>query len=72
MKQLYKVNSRLFIPTLGRLISHNKSAYTYLPQSIQAFPQGEVMVEVIRKAGFSEVNFKRLAFDVCTLYVATK
>lgn len=72
MKQLYKVNSRLFIPTLGRLISHNKSAYTYLPQSIQAFPQGEVMVEVIRKAGFSEVSFRRLTFDVCTLYMATK
>jgi demethylmenaquinone methyltransferase/2-methoxy-6-polyprenyl-1,4-benzoquinol methylase len=57
---------------LGKCISKDNSAYTYLPESIRAFPQGEVMQEVIRKAGFSEVHFKRLTFGICTLYVATK
>ena len=72
MKQLYRFYSRTFIPAVGRLISHDNSAYTYLPASIRAFPQGEVMQEVIRRAGFKQVNFKRLTFGVCTLYIAEK
>lgn len=72
MKQLFAVYSRIVIPLLGKCISKDNSAYTYLPESIRAFPQGEVMQEVIRKAGFSEVSFKRLTFGICTLYVATK
>ena len=71
MKQLYRIYSRL-IPLMGRLVSHDSSAYTYLPQSIRAFPQGEVMSESIRRAGFSDVRFRRLTFGVCTLYMATK
>ena len=71
MKQLYRIYSRL-IPLMGRLVSHDRSAYTYLPQSIRAFPQGEVMSESIRRAGFSDVRFRRLTFGVCTLYMATK
>lgn len=72
MKQLFAVYSRAVIPLLGRCISKDNSAYTYLPESIRAFPQGEVMQEVIRKAGFSEVHFKRLTFGICTLYTARK
>ena len=71
MKQPYRIYSRL-IPLMGRLVSHDRSAYTYLPQSIRAFPQGEVMSESIRRAGFSDVRFRRLTFGVCTLYMATK
>ena len=71
LKQLYRIYSRL-IPLMGRLVSHDRSAYTYLPQSIRAFPQGEVMSESIRRAGFSDVRFRRLTFGVCTLYMATK
>ena len=47
-------------------------AYTYLPQSIKAFPQGEIMREIILKAGFSKADFKRLTLGICTLYTATK
>lgn len=72
MKQLYRLYAGGFIPLVGRLISRDRSAYTYLPESIQAFPQGEVMQQVIRKAGFTKVNFKRLTFGVCTLYMAEK
>lgn len=72
MKQLYALYSKVVIPLIGKCISKDNSAYTYLPQSIQAFPQGEVMQEVIRKAGFSEVNFRRLTFGICTLYTAKK
>ena len=72
MKQLYALYSKVVIPTLGKLLSKDRSAYTYLPQSIKAFPQGEVMREIILKAGFSEASFKRLTLGICTLYTATK
>ena len=72
MKQLYALYSKIVIPTLGKLFSKDRSAYTYLPQSIKAFPQGEIMQGIIRKAGFSQVHFQRLTLGICTLYFATK
>ena len=44
----------------------------YLNKTIEAFPQGEVMMEVFKKAGFAKAEFKRLTFGICTLYFATK
>lgn len=72
MKQLFAIYSKIIIPTLGKLISKDSRAYSYLPQTIQAFPQGEVMKGILEKAGFKEVGFKRLTFGICTLYTATK
>ena len=72
MKQLYALYSKVVIPTIGKLMSKDRSAYTYLPESIKAFPQGEIMQEIIHKAGFSQVSFKRLTMGICTLYFATK
>lgn len=72
MKQLFPIYSRVVIPFMGRLLSKDRSAYKYLPQTIKAFPQGEVMQEVIRRVGFSDVQFERLTFGICTLYTATK
>lgn len=72
MKQLFAVYSRVVIPVIGRLLSKDKSAYRYLPESIRAFPQGEVMKEIIARSGFQEVHFERLTFGICTLYTATK
>lgn len=72
MKQLYHFYAATFIPTIGKLISKDSSAYTYLPESIQAFPQGEVMQKAIQNIGFSEVLFKRLTLGICTLYIAKK
>ena len=72
MKQLFSIYSKIVIPLLGKLLSKDNSAYRYLPDTIKVFPQGEVMKGVIARAGFSEVNFKRLTFGICTLYTATK
>ncbi len=72
MKQLFTIYSKVVIPVLGRLFSKDNSAYRYLPETIRAFPQGEVMKGVISRAGFSQVQFKRLTFGICTLYTATK
>ena len=72
MKQLVTLYSKVVMPLIGKLISKDNSAYTYLPESIRAFPQGEVMQRSIRNAGFSQVRVRRLTFGICTLYVATK
>lgn len=72
MKQLFILYSKAVMPLIGKLLSKDTSAYTYLPESIRAFPQGEVMQQAILNAGFNRVRFQRLTFGICTLYVATK
>ena len=72
MKQLFHLYSHTVLPVYGRLVSKDTSAYSYLTKTIEAFPQGERMVEILRKAGFSEASFKRLTFGICTMYFAKK
>ncbi len=72
MRQLFKLYSHTFLPLYGKLISKDQNAYSYLTATIEAFPQGEQMVEIMRKAGFSEAGFKRLTFGICTMYFAKK
>ena len=71
MKQLYRIYSGL-IPKIGQLISHNKEAYKYLPKSISAFPQNAEMVEILKKNGFIETQFRKLTGGVCSMYLARK
>lgn len=72
MKQLFKLYSHTILPVYGKLISKDTSAYSYLTKTIEAFPQGEVMLDILRKAGFKDASFKRLTFGICTMYFATK
>lgn len=72
MKQLFRIYSHTFLPIYGRIISKDASAYSYLTKTIEAFPQGETMVEIFRKIGFCEASFQRLTFGICTLYIAYK
>lgn len=72
MKQLFKLYSHTILPVYGKLISKDTSAYSYLTKTIEAFPQGEVMLNILRKAGFKNASFKRLTFGICTMYFATK
>ena len=72
MRQLFHIYSHTILPIYGRLISKDTSAYSYLTKTIEAFPQGERMVDILCKAGFKEASFKRLTFGICTMYFATK
>ena len=72
MKQLFRIYSHTVLPLYGRLISKDQSAYSYLTKTIEAFPQGERMTDILKKAGFSQTRFKRLTFGICTMYFATK
>ncbi|MDL2231142.1 bifunctional demethylmenaquinone methyltransferase/2-methoxy-6-polyprenyl-1,4-benzoquinol methylase UbiE [Porphyromonadaceae bacterium OttesenSCG-928-L07] len=72
MKQAYFIYSRFIIPLLGRCISKSQEAYKYLPKSIAAFPQNKALKAILKKNGFSTVQYKKLFPGVCTLYLATK
>ena len=69
---LFNIYSKVVMPVVGRIISGDDSAYTYLPETMAAFPQGEVMREILLKNGFSQVSFRRLTMGICTLYIAEK
>lgn len=72
LKQGYWMYSRLFIPTVGRFISKDKTAYSYLPKSIEAFVQGKEMVNALLKNGFSEASYKTYTLGVCSMYLSIK
>ena len=72
MKQLFWVYAHVVMPLLGRLISHDNSAYTYLPASMEAFPQAEEMESILHRAGFAEVEWRRFTFGISTMYLAKK
>ena len=69
---LFNIYSKVVMPVVGRIISGDDSAYTYLPETMAAFPQGEVMREILLKNGFSQASFRRLTMGICTLYIAEK
>lgn len=72
MKQLFWLYSHVLMPLVGKIVSHDSKAYTYLPATMEAFPQGEVMSEILKKAGFTDIRFKRFTFGLSTLYTAAK
>lgn len=72
MKQLFAFYAKILMPTLGKLIAKDARAYTYLPQTMAAFPQGEMMQKILQKVGYHEVAFRRFTFGLSTLYTACK
>ena len=68
----YKLYALKVLPWLGGLISGDRAAYTYLPESILRFPKGAEFMALLRAAGFGHVTEKRLTFGVCRMYVAEK
>ncbi len=72
VKPLYRFYTRRVIPAVGRLVSNDSRAYTYLPESIEAVPQGLAMTALMKEAGFGHTEFTPLTFGTCTIYVARK
>jgi demethylmenaquinone methyltransferase/2-methoxy-6-polyprenyl-1,4-benzoquinol methylase len=72
MKQSYNFYSLYILPFLGRLFSKDKSAYTYLPESVREFPFGEEFKKILRDIGFSQVEEDNLTFGVATIYCGKK
>ena len=72
MRQLYKFYTYSIIPLVGRIVSRDKQAYTYLPRSVAAVAQGEEMLDIFRAAGFKNCRLHRLTFGACTIYMGEK
>ena len=72
IRALYDFYFSRILPFVGRVVSKDKTAYTYLNKSVKAFCWGEAFVQHMRDAGFREEQFKPLTFGITTIYTAIK
>ena len=72
MKQLYTFYSKNILPAIGKLISKDQSAYTYLPDSVAAFPHGEEMKGILKNVKFNQPIDKKLTFGIASIYKSIK
>ncbi len=72
VKPFYNLYTRHVIPLVGKAVSRDVRAYSYLPESIAAVPQGDDMLRLMRDAGFTDCRFRRLTFGTCTIYIGVK
>lgn len=71
-KQLYGFYFNLILPTIGKLVSKDNSAYSYLPESVQQFPHGAAFIEKLQQIGFKDNLCKPLTFGISSIYLAKK
>lgn len=72
MKQMFWIYSHVVIPFVGWLFSRDVKAYHYLTDSVNAFPQGEIMEQILRRNGYQQVSWRRFTYGICTMYLAKK
>jgi len=68
VRQLYRFYFRHILPLLGRMVSKNPSAYTYLPETVYLFPQGEEFLGIMKSVGFRDITSKRLSLGIASIY----
>lgn len=72
VKQSFNFYSKHILPKVGNTISKDSSAYTYLPESVEAFPEGEAFLEILKKVGYSELSKKEVSGGIATIYSGQK
>ena len=72
MKQLYNIYLQNICPFIGKIISKNAVAYSYLFESVKNFPYGDGFKQKLLECGFSDVKFFPQTFGVTTIYLAKK
>lgn len=72
MKQLYTFYSKYCLPFLGKMISKDPSAYTYLPESVKAFPDGPDFIQIFKSTGYSETKWIPMTGGICSIYIGQK
>jgi len=72
VKQLYKFYFNYITPGIGKLFSKDARAYTYLPESVAAFPDGKTFTGLMDKVGFKNTKSRPLAFGICSIYTGIK
>jgi demethylmenaquinone methyltransferase / 2-methoxy-6-polyprenyl-1,4-benzoquinol methylase len=71
-KQVYNFYFKTILPKLGSWISRDKSAYSYLPESVEAFPDGDAFMAILKEVGFKNVSCELLTFGISSIYIAQK
>jgi demethylmenaquinone methyltransferase/2-methoxy-6-polyprenyl-1,4-benzoquinol methylase len=71
-REFYGLYFRFVVPIVGRLVSKDKSAYDYLPESIHAFPRGKTFVGILDRLGYKNTACKPLTFGIASIYTGTK
>ena len=72
VRALYDIYFTHVLPLVGRMVSHDKTAYTYLNKSVKSFCWGEAFAQHMRETGFTDTRFIPLTFGITTIYTATK
>ena len=72
VRLVYRFYSKNLMPRIGRMVSGDQSAYTYLPESVEEFPDGEKFITFMRKSGFEQIREYRLTFGIATIYIGIK
>lgn len=72
MKQLFRLYFHKIMPVVGRMVSKDHRAYTYLPESVDHFPAGKDFMEVMKKCGYHDITEKRLSGGIATIYTGLK
>jgi demethylmenaquinone methyltransferase / 2-methoxy-6-polyprenyl-1,4-benzoquinol methylase len=71
-KQIYNFYFKFILPQIGKLISKDNSAYTYLPESVKEFPYGDRFLEIMQKTGFKNTKCIPLTFGISSIYIGIK
>lgn len=71
-KQLYNFYFKNILPTLGKTISKDNAAYTYLPESVRSFPDGKDFTSILDKLGFKNTECKPLTLGISSIYTGIK
>lgn len=71
-KQLYNLYFKIVLPLIGRTIAKDNSAYSYLPESVQHFPDGEDFLNILNKIGFTKTQCSPLTFGISSIYTGIK
>jgi len=72
VKGVYTLYTRVVTPQVGKLVVQNKAAYKYLNDSIQAFPEGNAFLDIMKQAGYTNTYKKTLTLGICTIYCGEK
>jgi len=72
VKQFYKFHFKYITPTLGKMFSKDTRAYTYLPESIKAFPDNERFTAILEKVGYKNASFSSVGLGLASIYLAEK
>ena len=72
IKQVYNFYFSCILPLFGRMVSKDNRAYTYLPESVQSFPDGSAFLQVLEKTGFKSLKQISLTFGIASIYIGEK